>query len=92
MTTIAITGSASGIGAATASRLADAGHRVITVDLHDADIEADLSQPDARVAAIRGVLDASDGVLGGLVTYGRRVPVLRRRRRGHASILRIHRP
>lgn len=68
MSTIAITGSASGIGAATASRLAAAGHRVITVDLHDADIEVDLSQPDARAAAIRAVLDASGGVLGGLVT------------------------
>ena len=68
MTTIAITGAASGIGAATAARLADAGHRIITVDLRDADIEVDLSQAEARAAAIAGVTEACDGVLDGLVT------------------------
>ena len=33
MGTIAVTGAASGIGAATAARLTSAGHRVITVDV-----------------------------------------------------------
>ena len=68
MRTIAITGSASGIGAATAARLAGDGHRVIGVDLVGADIHADLSTPDGRAAAVAAVLDASAGVLDGLVT------------------------
>ena len=41
--TYVITGSASGIGAATAKLLKDAGNTVIGVDLKNADVEADLS-------------------------------------------------
>ncbi len=40
---MALTGAASGIGAATAARLKAAGHRVITVDLHGADVTCDLA-------------------------------------------------
>lgn len=69
MGTIVITGSASGMGAATMARLDSDGHRVIGVDLHDADITADLSTPDGREAAIDGVLDRCDGVLHGLVPF-----------------------
>lgn len=69
MGTIAITGSASGMGAATSVRLQADGHRVIGVDLHDADITADLSTPEGRQAAIDGVLAACDGVLDGLVPF-----------------------
>ena len=43
MGTICVTGSASGMGAATAARLRDDGHRVIGVDQRDADVVADLS-------------------------------------------------
>jgi NAD(P)-dependent dehydrogenase (short-subunit alcohol dehydrogenase family) len=68
MSTIAVTGSASGIGAATAALLGIAGHRVIGVDLANADVVADLSTSDGRAAAVAGVLDACDGVLDGLVT------------------------
>lgn len=68
MSTIAVTGSASGIGAATVARLAAAGHRVITVDLRDADIEVDLSKPDERARAVAAVTEACGGVLDGLVT------------------------
>ena len=66
--TIAITGSASGIGAAVGARLGSYGHRVVGVDLRDAEIIADLSTPDGRAAAVRGVTDACDSVLDGLVT------------------------
>ncbi len=69
MGTIAITGSASGMGAATAERLRADGHRVIGVDLHDADVEADLATPEGRTVAIDGVLDRCDGVLQGLVPF-----------------------
>ena len=67
--TIAITGSASGMGAATTARLAAAGLRVIGIDQHNADVIADLSTPDGRSHAIAAVRDRSDGVLDGLVTW-----------------------
>lgn len=67
MGTICITGSASGIGAATKARLEANGHRVIGVDLRNADVEADLSTDAGRATAVAGVLDRCDGVLDGLV-------------------------
>ena len=66
--TCVVTGSASGIGAATSARLASSGQRVIGVDVHDADVIADLSTPYGRAAAIDGVKDLAAGVLDGLVT------------------------
>ena len=68
MGTIAITGAASGIGAATAARLREHGHRVIGVDLRGADIDADLGTAEGRDDAIAAVTDASDGTLDGIVT------------------------
>ncbi len=67
MRTIAITGSASGIGAATAALLRGQGHRVIGIDLHDADINVDLAERGGRTAAIARVNDLAHGVLDGLV-------------------------
>jgi NAD(P)-dependent dehydrogenase (short-subunit alcohol dehydrogenase family) len=67
--TICVTGSASGMGAATAARLRDHGHRVIGVDQREADVVADLSTREGREAAIAGVSDASDGALDGVVTF-----------------------
>jgi len=43
------------------------GHRVIGVDVRDADVVADLSTPDGRAAMIEGVTRASGGILDGLV-------------------------
>ncbi len=68
MGTIAITGGASGIGAATAARLREQGDRVITVDLRDADVVADLGTADGRAGAVAGVTDLAGGQLDGLVT------------------------
>lgn len=65
--TIAITGAASGIGAATAAQLEREGHRVISVDLRDADIAADLSTRDGRRAAVDGILERCGGTLDGFV-------------------------
>ena len=71
MPTTVITGSASGIGAATAALLRANGHRLITVDLRDADILADLSTPAGRSGALAQVmvevLARCDGRLDGLV-------------------------
>ncbi|BAJ31259.1 MULTISPECIES: SDR family oxidoreductase [Kitasatospora] len=62
----AVTGSASGMGAATAAVLREAGHTVIGVDLRDADVIADLGTAEGRAAAVAAVLEASGGVLDGV--------------------------
>lgn len=67
MGTYAVTGSASGMGFATAERLRAAGHTVIGVDLKDADVVADLSTPEGRAAAARDVLSAAGDRLDGAV-------------------------
>jgi NAD(P)-dependent dehydrogenase (short-subunit alcohol dehydrogenase family) len=65
--TIAISGSASGIGAALRRRLTDDGDRVIGIDLHDADIVADLGTEAGRSAALADLEAACGGSLDGLV-------------------------
>ena len=67
MGNVAITGTAAGIGAATRQRLEATGRRVIGIDLHDADITADLSTADGRQRAIDGTLEVCDGKLEGFV-------------------------
>jgi NAD(P)-dependent dehydrogenase (short-subunit alcohol dehydrogenase family) len=64
MKTFVVTGAASGIGAATARLLRDEGHRVLTVDLRDADVVADLSSAAGRQAAIEQVQAVADVVHG----------------------------
>lgn len=68
MRTFVVTGSASGIGAATRARLLARGARVIGVDLRDADVIADLGAPEGRRLAIDRVRALCGGALGGLVT------------------------
>lgn len=68
MRTIAITGAASGIGAATARHLADRGDRVIGIDLDGTDVSADLSTEEGRRRAAEEVHERSGGRLDGLVT------------------------
>jgi NAD(P)-dependent dehydrogenase (short-subunit alcohol dehydrogenase family) len=65
--TIAVTGSASGIGAAVCRRFERSGARVIGVDLHDADVTADLSQPDGRARAVAEVTERCGHSLDGAV-------------------------
>lgn len=67
MPTTLITGSASGIGAATASVLRAAGHEVIGVDLRQADLLGDLSTAAGRQAVIEQTLARCGGRLDGLV-------------------------
>ena len=66
MPIIALTGAASGIGAAIRARLERAGTRVVGIDLRGTEVTADLSTPDGRRAAVAGVLAAApalDGVV-----------------------------
>jgi NAD(P)-dependent dehydrogenase (short-subunit alcohol dehydrogenase family) len=63
-----VTGAASGIGAACAARLSRAGYTVVGVDLHHADVIADLSGAAGRADAIAGITSACGGTLAGLVT------------------------
>ncbi|CAB4808792.1 MAG: SDR family oxidoreductase [Actinobacteria bacterium] len=67
MGTIVITGSSGGIGSATRTALEAQGHRVIGVDIRDAEVIADVSTPAGRAAMIEQVTTACDGVLDGLV-------------------------
>jgi len=57
------------MGAATAARLTTNGHRVVGVDLRDADVIADLATPDGRAAAVAAVTETAGGTLDGLVTF-----------------------
>ncbi len=66
--TVVVTGSASGIGAATARRVEAAGDRVVGVDLADADVVADLATPEGRAEAIARVGEVAGDAIDGLVT------------------------
>ncbi|MEU6564556.1 SDR family oxidoreductase [Nocardia nova] len=69
MGTIAVTGSASGIGAAVAAHLEKEGHRVIGVDLRNADVTADLGTPEGRAHAVAEVTRISEGRLDGFLPF-----------------------
>lgn len=63
----AVTGSASGMGAAVARKLRALGHTVVGVDIAGAEVTADLSAVEGRRAAATGVLAACEGRLDGAV-------------------------
>ncbi|MDN4614068.1 SDR family NAD(P)-dependent oxidoreductase [Leifsonia sp. F6_8S_P_1B] len=65
--TYVVTGSASGIGAATAALLRERGERVIGVDLRGADVEADLSTKEGRIAAAAAASDLAGGVVDAVI-------------------------
>jgi len=67
MGVIAVTGSASGIGAAIAARCRRDGHRVIGIDLDAAEVRADLATAAGRSAAIVATERACGGALDGVV-------------------------
>ena len=64
---IVITGSGSGIGAATRQRLEGDGHQVLGIDLRGAEIIADLADPQGRAKAIATVLERTHSRIDGLV-------------------------
>src|SRR5690606_34935607 len=63
----AVTGAASGIGAALCQQLREAGHQVIGIDRANSDINADLSTAQGRQQAVNDVLERCNGVLDHLV-------------------------
>lgn len=65
--TYVVTGSASGIGAATAATLRGRGDRVIGCDLRDADVRGDLATREGRAALVDGVTRLCGGRLHGIV-------------------------
>jgi NAD(P)-dependent dehydrogenase (short-subunit alcohol dehydrogenase family) len=69
--TVVVTGSASGMGAATRGRLEADDQRVIGVDVRDADVIADLGSLEGRQAAIDAVTAQCGGTLDGLVPQKR---------------------
>jgi len=62
-----VTGAASGIGAATTRWLRQRGGRVISSDLHDADVIADLATPEGRTALMDGVARLSHGRIDAII-------------------------
>lgn len=67
MSTCVVSGSASGIGAATLERLRAEGSDVIGIDIRDAEVIADLSKPEERQAAVKAVLERTGGRIDRLV-------------------------
>lgn len=67
MAQVAISGCATGIGAAVRARLEAGGDEVVGIDLRDAEIEADLATPTGRTAAVEAVRKRFDGRLDRLV-------------------------
>ena len=67
MSTYAMTGGASGIGAAIKQQLLDAGHQLLVVDIANADIDADLSTAEGRTGATEAILAAAPDGLDGFI-------------------------
>lgn len=65
--TYLVTGSASGIGRATTEKLRSDGHRVIGVDLKDADINVDLSTENGRANLVEQATELSGGAINGVL-------------------------
>jgi NAD(P)-dependent dehydrogenase (short-subunit alcohol dehydrogenase family) len=57
------------MGAATCERLRARGDHVIGIDLHDAEVIADLGTPEGRHSALNEIEERCDGALDGLVTW-----------------------
>lgn len=65
--TYVVTGSASGIGAATAELLRTLGHTVIGVDLKNAEVEGDLSSAAGRAAAAEEAIRIAGGSIDAVI-------------------------
>ena len=75
MRTYAMTGGATGIGAELKRQLLAQGHTVISVDIKEGDIIADLSTQDGRQAAIDGVRELAPDGLDGFIPCAGLPPV-----------------
>lgn len=75
MRTYAMTGGATGIGAELKRQLQDGGHTVISVDIKEGDIIADLSTVDGRETAIGGIQRMAPDGLDGFIPCAGLPPV-----------------
>lgn len=75
MATYAMTGGATGIGAALKQQLIERGHEVISVDIKEGDIIADLSTEAGRQAAVDGIRERSPDGLDGFIPCAGLPPV-----------------
>jgi NAD(P)-dependent dehydrogenase (short-subunit alcohol dehydrogenase family) len=78
--TYVVTGSGSGIGAATAELLDAQGHRVIGVDLRDAEVCVDLASTEGRAQLVEQVGEMSGGRIDAVVACAGTVS------RGHTDV------
>jgi len=67
MGNFAITGGATGIGAAIRKRMMDDGHSVVVVDIQQADVVADLSNPTGRAVALAAIRERCNEGLDGFI-------------------------
>lgn len=72
--TYVLTGSASGIGAATKARLESDGHRVIGVDVQAADVTVDLRTAEGRTEAIERITALAGDSIDGFVPFAGLAP------------------
>lgn len=75
MAVYAMTGGATGIGAALKAQLLDQGHEVIVVDIVEGDIVADLSTSEGRQAAVAGIRERAPDGLDGFIPCAGLPPV-----------------
>ncbi|WP_116364807.1 SDR family oxidoreductase [Parahaliea mediterranea] len=73
----AMTGGATGIGGELRKQLVEAGHQVISVDIKEGDIIADLSTAEGRQAAVAGVTERAPDGLDGFIACAGLPPVAR---------------
>ena len=71
----AMTGGATGIGAELKTQLLAAGHEVISVDIKEGDIIADLSTAEGRETAVRGIRERAPEGLDGYIPCAGLPPV-----------------
>lgn len=65
--TFVVSGSASGIGQVTCQMLKERGDKVIGIDIHNADVVADLSTPEGRREAVEKTIEISNGNIDVLI-------------------------
>lgn len=65
--TYVVTGAASGIGKSTSELLTERGHRVIGVDIRNADVNVDLSTPEGRAELVAKVTELSGGKIDAII-------------------------
>jgi NAD(P)-dependent dehydrogenase (short-subunit alcohol dehydrogenase family) len=75
MRTYAMTGGATGIGAELKRQLIEAGHKVISVDIKEGDVIADLSTEEGRQAAVDGIRGLAPDGLDGFIPCAGLPPV-----------------